>query len=146
MKLRISSELAIFALIELGRAPDRQLSVADIGARYGVSSHHLAKVMHTLQRAGLVRAVRGAGGGYQFSGNARRATLLEVIELFEDVGSAEIDAGETTAEGRALRRVLLEVGDIARATLGSITLATMFKLIDRDADQPRPAARSRPAP
>ena len=31
--------------------------------------------------AGLVRAIRGAGGGYQFSGNARRTTLLDVIEV-----------------------------------------------------------------
>ena len=147
MRLRISAQLAIFALIELGMAPDRQLSVADIGEKYGVSSHHLAKVMHTLQRARLVRAVRGAGGGYQFSGNARRATLLDVIELFENVGSADIDAGESTAEGRALRQVLLEVGGIARATLGSISLATMFKLIDRNRDdRPRSAAKNRPAP
>jgi Rrf2 family nitric oxide-sensitive transcriptional repressor len=146
MKLRISSQLAIFALIELARTPDRQLSVADIGEKYGVSSHHLAKVMHTLQRAGLVRAVRGAGGGYQFSDNARRATLLDVIEQFEDVGSADVDAGASTSEGNALRQVLLEVGDIARATLGSITLATMFKLIDRDdADRPPLAARTRSA-
>jgi Rrf2 family protein len=143
MKLKISSQLAIFALLELGRVPDRQLSVGEIGEKYGVSSHHLAKVMNVLGRAGLVRAVRGAGGGYQFSGKLRRTTLLDVIELFEDSGSAGSDTVGATAEGRALGHILLEVDDITRATLGSITLATTLKLIDRDrADRGRQASKT----
>jgi len=140
MKLQISSRLAVFALLELAAKPDHQYSVADIGKKYRISNHHLAKVMHALGRAGLVRSMRGAGGGFQFSGNARRTTLLDVIELFEKLGSSDSDSGtgELTAEGRALSQVLGEIDDIARATLGSITLATMLKLTDRhrSADQP----------
>jgi Rrf2 family protein len=133
MKLQISSQLAIFALLELATRPERQLAVAEIGEKYGVSNHHLAKVMQVLTRAGLVRSLRGAGGGYQFTGNARRTTLLDVIQLFEDLGSTDADARalQATGEGRALRQVLGEIDDITRATLGSITIATMFKLIDR---------------
>jgi Rrf2 family protein len=131
MKLQISSRIAIFALLDLAAPPERQLAVAEIGAKYGVSSHHLAKVMQVLGRAGLVRAVRGARGGYQFSGNARRTTLLEVIELFERLGPADADAEEPTDEGQVLHHVLAEIDDIARATLGSITLATLLKQVDR---------------
>jgi Rrf2 family protein len=133
MKLQISSRLAIFALLELAANPDRQVSVAEIGEKYGVSSHHLAKVMHALTRAGLVRSMRGAAGGYQFSGQARRTTLLDVIGLFENVGSANGASAERedTAEERALGQVLGEIDAIAGATLGSITLATMLKLVER---------------
>jgi len=133
MRLQISTGLAIFAVLELAAREDRRLSVAEIGEKYGVSSHHLAKVMHVMGRAGLVRSVRGAGGGYQFAGNARRTTLLDVVQLFENLNSVEQDAGATdaTPEGQALRGVLNEIDDIARATLGSITIATMRKLVDR---------------
>jgi len=134
MKLQVSSRLAIFALIELAADPDRQVSVAEIGEKYGVSAHHLAKVMHTLGRAGLVRSIRGVGGGYSFSGNAKRTTLLDVIMLFEDVspGNDELDSqSEATQAGQALRQVLNEVDDIARATLGAITISTMLKQIER---------------
>lgn len=133
MKLQISTRLAIFAVLELTAREGCQLSVAEIGEKYGVSSHHLAKVMHVMSRAGLVRSVRGAGGGYQFAGNARRTTLLDVAQLFEDLSSAEPDAGaaDTTPEGQTLRAVVNEIDDIARATLGSITIATMRKLVDR---------------
>jgi len=133
MRLQISTRLAIFAVLELTAREGCQLSVADIGEKYGVSSHHLAKVMHVMGRAGLVRSVRGAGGGYQFAGNARRTTLLDVAQLFEDLSSVEQDSAgaDTTPEDLALREVLTEIDDIARATLGSITIATMRKLVDR---------------
>ena len=134
MKLQIASRLAIFALLELAAHPDRQLSVAEIGEKYNVSSHHLAKVMHVLGRAHLARSIRGAGGGYRFSGNVRRTTLLDVIQLFENLGPGDDDAnapGKITNEGRALREVLGEIDDITRATLGSITIATMLDLVDR---------------
>jgi len=133
MRLQISTRLAIFAALELTAQEGRQLSVADIGEKYGVSSHHLAKVMHVMGRAGLVRAVRGAGGGYQFAGNPRRTTLLDIAQLFEELSSAEADSdgADMTPEDQALRQVLNEIDDIARATLGSITIATMHKLVDR---------------
>ncbi len=145
MKLQISSRLAIFALLKLAADSDRQLSVAGIGEEYGVSSHHLAKVMNVLVRAGLVRSVRGAHGGYQFSGNVRRTTLLDVIQLFENIG-ADVSAavGDRTSQGRALREVLGEIDDIARATLGSITIATMLKLVERRRNSGRrPVASAR---
>jgi Rrf2 family protein len=133
MRLQISTRLAVFAVLELTAREGSQLSVAEIGKKYGVSSHHLAKVMHVMGRAGLVRSVRGAGGGYQFAGNARRITLLDVAQLFEDPGSVEQGAGavDGTPEEQTLRAVLGEIDDIARATLGSITIATMRKLVDR---------------
>lgn len=148
MKLQISSQLAVFAMVELVANAERQLTVAEIGAKYGASSHHLAKVMHVLGDAGLVRAVRGAGGGYQFAGNARRTTLLDVIELFETLGPGGQDAGaagEGTSEGRTLHAVLREIDDTVRATLGSITLATFCGLTRRRQTE-RPAPQARPSP
>jgi len=144
MKLQTSTRLAIFAVLELTEHEGRQLSVADIGKKYGVSSHHLAKVMHVMGRAGLVRSVRGAGGGYQFIGNAKRTTLLDVVQLFEDASALEPGSwtADSTPEERALGRILGEIDNIARATLGSVTIATMRKLVDRNGIGNRSRAES----
>ena len=129
MKLQTSTRLAIQAVSQLAARPGAQLSAGQMATRSGMSANHLVKVLRTLSRAGLVEAARGAGGGYRFRGNPRRVTLLEVIELFEDVGApaAQAAAGRTT-EGRALARILAEIGDMTRATLGSVTLATLLQL------------------
>ena len=138
-----SSRLAIYALIELATDPDRQVSVSEIGEKYRVSSHHLSKVMHTLGRAGLVESTRGVGGGYSFVGNARRTTLLEVISLFEDTsGDCKLaDPSVATPVEWALFDVMCEIDDIAKATFGAITIATMIKQTKR----PRKPARLRSA-
>jgi Rrf2 family protein len=132
MRLQVATRLALYALLQLAADPQKQFAAAEIAERYGISVHHLAKVLRTLGRAGLVEALRGAGGGYRFRGNVKRVTLLDVIQLFEDVGSngrSEEEPGAASREGRALGRVLHEIDDIARGTLSSITLGTMLKIM-----------------
>ncbi|MHA1536700.1 MAG: Rrf2 family transcriptional regulator [Alphaproteobacteria bacterium] len=131
MKLQTASRLAIYAVLELASDPGRQLSAAEIAQKYGVSTHHLAKVLHGLRRAGLVHSVRGAGGGFRFAGNARRVTLRDIIALFEPLGEDRgglDEPGENSDIGRALGRVLEEIGATAEATLRSVTVATCLKL------------------
>ncbi len=128
MRLQTSTRLAIYAVLELAGSAGRQQSVSTIGEKFGVSSHHLAKVMNELAHAGLVQAARGAGGGYQFCANPRRTTLYDIIRLFEDVQAQERDPAPTP-ESLALADVLREIDEIAVATLGSITIATMCKIV-----------------
>lgn len=140
MKLQTASRIAIFAVLELARDPQRQLSAGEIGEMYDVSVHHLAKVLNVLVRAGLIRSVRGAGGGYMFTGNVKRTTLYDIVRLFEpaefsdDSGGAR---GRSTPAGQALQLLLDEIDDIARATLNSVTLATMLKLTDEQRAGPK---------
>ncbi len=142
MKLQKATRGALFALLELVRYPAQQISAAQIAERYGISANHLAKVLRDLTRAGLVESVRGAGGGYRFCGNAKRVTLYEVISLFEDTAgsTSRPDPGDDTEIGQALARVMNEINEIAAATLASITLSTLLKIVDRDVAA-RPAAR-----
>ncbi|MEO8716863.1 MAG: Rrf2 family transcriptional regulator [Burkholderiales bacterium] len=132
MRLQKNTLLALYSVLEFAAQPGRQLSVADIAAGLRVSPHHLAKVLRTLGRAGLVNSVRGARGGYRFVGNAKRVTLMDVIALFEDIG-APARRSRRVARGaeRALEDVLAEIDQTARATFGSVTLDTMLKLMGR---------------
>jgi Rrf2 family nitric oxide-sensitive transcriptional repressor len=142
VKLQVASQLAIYSILELVAEPNRQLTVADIAAKYAVSTNHLAKVMNVLGRSGFVRSVRGVGGGFQFCGNARRTTLLEIIELFEPRASLELqasDLGGRTPEAAALGTVLREIDDTIRATLGCITIATLRELALRERSRSRAA-------
>ena len=130
MKLQKATQFGLFSVLELARIPERQLSATDIAKMYGISSNHLAKVLRDLGRAGLVESVRGAGGGYTFCGNARRTTLMDIINIFEDIGSERsvgLEHVGDTGIGNALQLVLDEIDDIARATFGSITIETLLK-------------------
>jgi len=131
MILNKASLFGLFAVLELASDPERQLSTSDIADQYGISTHHLAKVMRNLVQNGLVQAMRGAGGGYRFAGNLNRTTLLDVIQLFEKLES-QLDmpnyrdhaADPIVAE---LQSVSDEIDELTKAVLDTITLATALK-------------------
>ena len=143
MRLQKNTSLALYSVLEFASDPSRHISAAEIAGKYGVSPHHLAKVLSELAHAGVVESVRGVGGGYRFAGNARRLTLMDVIGMFEEFSSPEADrndTGDLTPVGHALGVVLSEIDEIAKATFSSITFATMLRLIGR---QQRDAAAAR---
>jgi len=134
VRLQKGTRLALYSLLEFAAEPERQISAAQIAVKFGISPHHLAKVLRDLGRAGLVESVRGVGGGYRFSGNAKRLTLMDVIELFEDISGgseANTDPGAATDVGGGLGMVLGEIDEIAKATFRSISIETMLKLVER---------------
>jgi Rrf2 family protein len=130
VKLQKNTLLALCSVLEFAAQPGRQFSSAEVAEKYGASAHHLAKVLARLRRAGLVTAARGSSGGYRFSGNPKRVTLLDVISVFETVGSkARTGPGREPAPAlqRAVDQVLAEIDETAKATFGSITLETLLK-------------------
>ena len=134
MKLQKSTVIALCSVLEAALDPSRQISSAEVAEKYGVSSHHLAKVLRRLGRAGLLESSRGVGGGYRFCGNAKRATLMDVIDLFEEMivepGDQRGKHDATDVE-RAIGQVLTEIDDTAKAVFKSISIATMISLIKR---------------
>lgn len=151
MRLQKNTLLALYSVIEFASDPARHISAAEIADKHGVSAHHLAKVLSELAHAGVVESVRGVGGGYRFAGNARRLTLMDIIQLFEDFtpstrrqpnaptlrhdddahSQRDTDADAARAVDTALGAVLSEIDEIAKATFSSITLATILRLIER---------------
>lgn len=136
MKLQKATLFALYAALELAREPQRQFSTSEIAEKYGVSTHHLAKVMRNLVRAGMIESVRGVGGGYRFAGDVDRTTLLDVIRLFEPMGSELGLSSNASAAAvptlSGLRHVSDEMDDLMRATLDSITLKTLLKNISNE--------------
>ena len=131
MKLQKASRFALYAVLHLASEPGKQFSTAEIAESYGVSIHHLAKVMRTLVRSGLIESVRGVGGGYRFAGNLRRTTLWDVIHEFEslesDIDTPDELSGSAKVVISGLDSVMNEIDGLNRATLDSITLKTLLR-------------------
>ena len=131
MKLQKASQYALYAVLHLASEPGKQFSTAEIAESYDVSIHHLAKVMRTLVRSGLIESVRGVGGGYRFTGSLRRTTLWDVIHEFESLESSIDTPDELSGNAEivitGLDKVMNEIDGLNRATLDSITLKTLLR-------------------
>jgi Rrf2 family protein len=136
VRLQKNTQLALYSVLEFAARPGELVSAAEVAEKYGESAHHLAKVLSELTRAGIVESARGVGGGYRFIANARRLTLLDVIRVCEDLdhGADATHAAATAAE-RTLAQVLAEIDQTTLATFGSITVATMLKMVERESGQ-----------
>ncbi len=139
MKLQQATRYSILATLHMASRPNEQIPASELAEIYGVSQHHLAKVLRTLSRARIVESTRGAGGGCSFIGDARKITLYDIIRLFEDdwltpPNSVEEAPTDVSAE---LLRVLGEVDRITAATLQSVTLQTIINNAERAARRRR---------
>lgn len=133
MKLQTATRIGLYAVLELAAKPNDKISGLEIAEKFAVSNNHLAKVMRRLVVADLIRAARGVNGGYQFCGNAKRTTLMDVIRLFEmlEENPSADDARINTDAEKALDTVLKELDQTIQATLYSISISTMLNIMNR---------------
>ena len=143
MKLQQGTMCAILAVLHMASRPNEQIPANEIAEIYGVSQHHLAKVLRTLSLAGIVESTRGAGGGCSFIGDARKITLYDIIKLFESgwFSAASPSPREQSDEATELYRVLGEVDRHTAARLQSVTLQTILNNALRTARRRAAAGR-----
>lgn len=67
MHLTQFSDYSLRLAIYLACHPDQTVSVDEISRSFGVSRHHLVKVVQTLTELGVVEAQRGRGGGMRLA-------------------------------------------------------------------------------
>src|SRR3954467_876257 len=110
MKLALQTDYALRTLLYLATERGRA-TVGALAEFYGISAHHLGKVVHQLGRLGYVRNVRGPGGGIELNREVAGITVAEVIRDFEGRGIHMLECIDTPGmcviqPGCALRGVL----------------------------------------
>ncbi len=79
-----TAEYALRAMVSLTRSePGKVMLGRDLSAMTGVPARYLSKILLDLNRAGMVSAVRGQGGGYRLSRDPKDIRLLEIVEIFD---------------------------------------------------------------
>ncbi|HKI34644.1 MAG TPA: Rrf2 family transcriptional regulator [Gemmataceae bacterium] len=131
MKLSRASSYALAALAHLAREkPDAPLASHDMAKAEGTPKRYLLKVLGSLADVGILRSLRGPGGGYRLARPAKDVTLLEVVEAVD--GPIHGEAPDLGKEGVAaldkrLQAVCDEAAALVRQRLAKVTLAELAK-------------------
>jgi Rrf2 family protein len=80
-----TAEYALRAVVALGTAAGRPLTVNKLADRTRVPESYLSKVLQSLGRAGLVEARRGLNGGYTLIRPLDQVTVLDVINAVDPI-------------------------------------------------------------
>lgn len=80
-----TAEYALRALSHLAERSDEDRAILgrDLAELAEIPANYLSKILLTLNRAGIVEATRGLGGGYRLRRPAAEVFLSEVLELFD---------------------------------------------------------------
>jgi Rrf2 family nitric oxide-sensitive transcriptional repressor len=65
-------------------APEGRSTIGEIARTYGISEHHLVKVVHLLGRKKLLINTRGRGGGLELAKPARAIGVGQVVRATEE--------------------------------------------------------------
>lgn len=80
MKLSTKGRYAVMAMVDLAmNSEDRPVSLADIAERQEISLSYLEQLFAKLRRGGLVKSVRGPGGGYLLGHPADETRISDII-------------------------------------------------------------------
>lgn len=83
MRLTKHSDYALRVLVYVASAEGRQVSTEEVSEAFGISAHHLVKVVGKLGKAGFLTIKRGRAGGFQLAREAAEIRLGAVVEATE---------------------------------------------------------------
>lgn len=84
MKLSTKGRYGLRALIDLAKySTDDPVSITSISDRQGISERYLEQLMGLLKKSGLVKSIRGAGGGYMLAKDLEDISVGDVLRALE---------------------------------------------------------------
>ena len=131
MRLTTKGRYAVTAMLDLALNEARgPIRLAAISERQGISLSYLEQLFAHLRRQGLVRSVRGPGGGYRLKRPAETISVAEVIAAVnEDTDATRCGGkGDCHEGGTCLTHHLwMDLSDQIRAFLDGISLADLVQ-------------------
>ena len=80
MRLTTKGRYAVMAMADLARnGADRAVSLAEIATRQEISLSYLEQLFARLRKSGLVKSVRGPGGGYRLPRESCETAVAEIV-------------------------------------------------------------------
>ena len=128
MKLTAFTDYSLRVLIYLAADPSRRATITEIATAFGVSEHHMTKVVHFLGKQGWIETIRGKGGGLTLGRPPEAIVVGRVVRDTEGAAMpaecfSDDESGCVIASCCRLKGVLAEAVEAFHAVLDRYTIA-----------------------
>lgn len=134
MKLSTKGRYAVMAMVDLTRhSQEKPVSLADIAVRQEISLSYLEQLFSRLRRSGLVKSVRGPGGGYRLADTADRTRISDIILAVDEpikvtrCEGAALDGCHADRSRCLTHDLWAELGNQIHRYLSSVSLADVVE-------------------
>lgn len=129
MKISTKGRYGLRALIDLAQYSEIEpVSINSIAVRQGISERYLEQLMTLMKKAGLIKSIRGAGGGYVLAKDMSEISVGDVLralegnlETVECTAFSQEDSCEA-AGGCVTKYVWQRINESIRQTVDEISL------------------------
>jgi len=96
MKLTTKGRYAVTAMMDLAlHAKLDRVSLVDIAERQDISQAYLEQLFRSLRKAGLVKSVRGAKGGYMLAHSDKDISLADILVAADEQINLACGSGDS---------------------------------------------------
>jgi len=133
MKMSTKGRYGLRVMAELASRYGRGPTPVDVISRtQGISGKYIHLLVMVLRSAGLVRSVRGPGGGYELARKPSAITALDVISALEGSSAPAECVDDASHCPRASRCATRDVWrDVSSAVDGVLASLTLEKLAEK---------------
>lgn len=99
MRLTTKGRYAVTAMLDVAfHSQKRPVTLSDIATRQTISLSYLEQLFSRLRRAGMVKGVRGPGGGYKLSRKASDINIADIIAAVDEQLDSTKCGGEANCQ------------------------------------------------
>lgn len=137
MRISTRGRYGIRLLIDLAdRSNEPHVTLASIAERQSISARYLEQVAVILRRAGYIRSVKGASGGYTLARAPADIVIGDALRVLEGdmlvVDNLRPDETENPLQRCIRLAVYNRLNDRISAVIDRLTLASMLGTVDPD--------------
>ena len=142
MKISTKGRYALRLMLDLATYNTGEpVSLKDVARRQEISEKYLEQIIAILNKAGYVRSIRGAQGGYLLKKDPKDYTVGMILRMTEgDLAPVDCvsDEGASVCERKescVTLRIWQQINDAVNGVIDNITLADMLQWQSELADQ-----------
>jgi Rrf2 family protein len=126
--------LAIAAVVDIAlHDGDAPVSAKTLAVRHGLPPRHLEPVLQALVRDGILKGIRGPGGGYQLAGEPGDITAAQILRAADMIN----DEDPQTNSPLLAELVLPAVAHAEKALSDALMRITVADMVRRPAEPRR---------
>lgn len=84
MQISAYSDYSLRVLMYAALRSPARITIDEVAVAFGISRHHLVKIVHDLGRSGYLETYRGIGGGFTLARPADEIGVGDIVRLGEE--------------------------------------------------------------
>lgn len=132
LRLSTKGQYGVRAMFEIAKGyPGSPVAIKEISERQEVSVAYLEQILNKLRKAGLIRSIRGPGGGYLLAMKPGDITIASILKELEGpvaiTSCLDPEEGCSRVEGCVTHLLWKSLGAKIEAFLETITLKDLLE-------------------